>query len=170
MNHEVLHPIPDACELTLAAIERDAMELPREAQIHLRTCPACHEARVQWLALEESPHALAPAGYFDQLPARIQRKLPVQGGRLRRPARIFWAAAAAILMVGMGVGGFWLGRANTAPIAEASLPRTPLEVQEMLGDAPFQESDDALSQLAALPPEQAEAVLNRLEATQKGHP
>jgi len=167
---EVLLPIPKACEATLAALEYDPLTLPSEALAHLRQCPACAEARVQWLALEEVPNALAPAGYFDHLPARIQRKLPVRAGLLGRPRKLLWAAAAALLMAGTGVGGFWLGKANKTPLVEATLPRNPSEVQELIVDAPFQEDDDALSQLSTLPQEEAEAVLKQLEASPMGHP
>lgn len=167
---EALLPIPKACEATLAAIERDPLALPSEALAHLRQCPACAEARVQWLALEEVPNALAPAGYFDHLPTRIQRKLPVRAGLMGRPRRLLWAAAAALLMAGTGVGGFWLGKANKTPLVEATLPRNPSEVQELIVDAPFQEDDDALSQLSTLPQEEAEAVLKQLEAGPMGHP
>lgn len=167
---EALLPIPDACQATLAAIERDPLTLPGEALAHLRRCPACAEARVQWLALEEVPNALAPAGYFDHLPTRIQRKLPVRAGLMGRPRKLLLAAAAALLMIGMGVGGFWLGKANKAPLVEATLPRNPSEVQELIVDAPFQEDDDALSQFSTLSQEEAEAVLKQLEATPLGHP
>ncbi len=167
---EALLPIPNACDATLAAIERDPLTLPSEALAHLRQCPACAEARVQWLALEEVPNALAPAGYFDHLPTRIQRKLPVRAGLMGRPRRLLWAAAAALLMAGMGVGGFWLGKANKTPLVEATLPRNPSEVQELIVDAPFQEDDDALSQFSTLSQEEAEAVLKQLEAAPLGHP
>ena len=167
---EALLPIPDACETTLAAIERDPLELPNEALIHLRQCPGCAEARVQWLALDEAPHALAPAGYFDHLPGRIQRKLPMKSRAIPGPRKLLWAAAAALMMAGTGVGGYWLGRANQTPVVEAALPRNPSEVQELIVDAPFQEDGDALSQLSALPQEEAEAVLKQLEASPMGHP
>jgi len=167
---EALLPIPNACGATLAAIERDPLTLPSEALAHLRRCPACAEARVQWLALEEAPHALAPAGYFDHLPTRIQRKLPVRAGLMGRPRKLLWAAAAALLMVGTGVGGFWLGKANKAPLVEATLPRNPSEVQELIVDAPFQEDDDALSQFSTLSQEEAEAVIKQLEAAPMRHP
>lgn len=167
---EALLPITDACDATLAAIERDPLTLPGEALAHLRRCPACAEARVQWLALEEVPNALAPAGYFDHLPTRIQRKLPVRAGLMGRPRKLLLAAAAALLMIGMGVGGFWLGKANKAPLVEATLPRNPSEVQELIVDAPFQEDDDALSQFSTLSQEEAEAVLKQLEAAPLGHP
>ncbi len=167
---EALLPIPDTCETTLAAIERDPLDLPSEALAHLCQCPACAEARVQWLALEEVPHALAPAGYFDHLPARIQRKLPTKIRSVGRPRKLLWAAAATLLMAGTGVGGYWLGRANQTPLVEATLPRNPGEVQELIVDAPFQEDGDALSQLSALPQEEAEAVLKHLEASPMGHP
>lgn len=167
---EALIPLPEACEAALAAIERDPLDLPPEIRAHLRGCPACAEARVQWLALEDAPQALAPAGYFDRLPARVLRKLPARTGLLHRPHKLLWAAAAVLLMSGVGVGGFWLGKANRNPLVEAALPRTPGEAQELITDAPFQENEDAMSQLSTLSQEEAEAVLNRLEASQLGHP
>lgn len=166
---EALLPIPDPCQAALEAIERDPLDLPSEAQAHLARCPACAEARVHWLALEEAPPALAPAGYFDRLPARILRKLPAKPGPLQRPHRLLWAAAAMLLMTGMGVGGFWLGRANRNPGVESALPQAA-EAQELIAEAPFLEGEDALSQLAELPQEDAEAVLKRMEADQIGHP
>lgn len=87
-----------------------------------------------------------------------------------RPRKLLLAAAAALLMIGMGVGGFWLGKANKAPLVEATLPRNPSEVQELIVDAPFQEDDDALSQFSTLSQEEAEAVLKQLEAAPLGHP
>ncbi len=165
-----LLPIPDPCQATLTAIEQDPLELPIEVRHHLRGCAACTEARVHWLALEEAPHALAPAGYFDRLPERILRKLPTRTRRLQRHYRLLWAAAAAILMAGAGLGGFGLGKATRPPLVEAALPQHPSEIQELMPDAPFQENEDAMSQLSNLSQEEAEAVLKRLESTQVGHP
>jgi len=167
---EALLPIPGPCESALAAIEQDPLELSSETRAHLRGCPACAEARVHWLAMQEAPYALTPAGYFDQLPARVLRKLPTRPGLLKRSHRLLWAAAAAILMTGMGVGGFWLGKANKQPLIEATLPRNPSEAQELMPETPFQEDEDAISQLSKLPQEDAEEVLKRMESTQIGHP
>ena len=162
---EALLSIPEACQRALAAIEEDPLELSAEILTHLRICPACAEARVQWLALEEAPQALAPAGYFDRLPARVLRKLPAKPGLLKSRQKWLWASAAAILMGGIGLGGFWLGHTNKKPLVEATLPRTPSEIQELIPDTPFQESEDAMSKLSSLSPEEAEAVLKRVEAS-----
>jgi len=167
---EALVAIPDPCTTALAAIEQNPLELPAEVLTHLRTCPACAEARVHWLALEEAPYALTPAGYFERLPARILRKLPAKPSLLQRSSKWLWIAAAAVLMGGVGLGGFWLGNANKKPLVEATLPRTSSEIQELIPDTPFQESEDAMSQLSNLSPEEAEAVLKRMEASQAGHP
>jgi hypothetical protein len=163
---EALHSIPEVCQRALAAIEADPLELPAEVLTHLHGCPACAEARVHWLALEEAPQALAPAGYFDRLPARILRKLPAKPGVLKSRQKWLWASAAAVLMGGIGLGGFWLGHANKKPLVEATLPRTPSEIQELIPDTPFQENEDAISKLSNLSPEEAEAVLKRVEASQ----
>lgn len=167
---QALSPIPEACQTALAAIEQDPLDLSPEIRTHLQGCPSCAEARVQWLAMEEAPHALAPAGYFDRLPDRVLRKLPAKQGLLKRTPKWVWAAAAAVLMGGVGFGGFWLGHANKKPLVEATLPRTPSEIQEWIPDSPFQESEDAISELSDLSPEEAEAVLKRMEAAQTGHP
>lgn len=154
---------PQTCQTALAAIEADPLALSTEVLAHLRTCPACAEARVQWLALEDAPFALAPAGYFGNLPARILRKLPTRSETRPRLGRWIWAAAAVILMSGVGATGFWAGRANQQPLVEATLPHAPKEVQELLPEAPFQEADDAMSQLSSLSNTDAEAVLARME-------
>lgn len=167
---EALLSIPDACQRALAAIEADPLELSTEILTHLRTCPACAEARVHWLAMEEAPLALTPTGYFDRLPTRILRKLPAKPGLLRSRQKWIWAAAAAALMGGVGLGGFWLGNANKKPLVEAALPHSPIEIQEFIPDTPFQENEDAMSKLSNLTPEEAEEVLKRVEASQAGHP
>lgn len=162
--------IPQACEAALAALEADPLSIDAATQAHLRVCPACAEARVQWLALEDAPFALAPAGYFDHLPTRILRKLPTRANHRPQMGRWVWAAAAVLLMTGVGVTGFWLGRANQHPMVEATLPRTPREVQELLPEAPFQDTEDAMSQLSDLSKADAEAVLQRMETPKNVKP
>ncbi len=157
---ERLLPIPEPCQHALKAIEADPLELPEEVLAHLRACPACSEARIHWLAQEEAPAVLAPAGYFEQLPQRVLRKLPAK--RARRPHAILWLAAAGLALA-MGVGGYLVGRVQQAPLVEASLEATPADLNELLPDTPFAEEDDVLSQLSDLSPEEAEAVLQSLE-------
>ena len=150
---------PPSCGLALQAIESNPLEVPAEVLDHLRSCPACAEARVQWLAMEDCPAALAPAGYFDRLPARILGKLPAP-----RPARRpvgFLAAAAVILMLGTAAGAFWAGKANQNPPVDAMANKEIREVPA--GDAPFQEQDEILEPLQALSPDEASALLKSLE-------
>jgi len=45
-------PIPQACALALDAVLLDPLEPGAEAEAHLRTCLACSEARVAYLAQE----------------------------------------------------------------------------------------------------------------------
>lgn len=150
--------LPPSCDLALQAIESNPFEVPGEVLDHLRSCPACAEARVQWLAMEECPAALAPAGYFDRLPARILGKLPFPRP-VRRPMR-FLAAAAALLLVATAAAAFWAGKANQTPLVEAKAVQ---ETREMAADDPFQEKDEILEPLHALSPDEASALLKSLE-------
>ena len=159
---ERLLPIPEPCQHALNAIEADPLELPEDVLAHLRTCLACSEARVHWLAQEEAPAALAPAGYFDQLPQRVLRKLPARRRQFSRHHAILWLAAAGLALA-VGVGGYLAGRVQRAPVVEASLDNPPTDLNELLPEAPFDEGDDVLTQLSDLSPQDAEAVLQRLE-------
>lgn len=152
--------LSQACQAALEAIQADPLMLPASAQAHLRTCPACREAQVLWLAQEECPQALAPAGYFERLPERILRKLPSRRPVSRFTRYALWTAAAALLAA-MGVGGFLVGRAQRTPMVEATLPKTTLP--EELPEAPFHE-EDPLAQLQNLDEAKARKVLDRLEA------
>lgn len=157
-------PSPSCLE-ALAAIEADPLVLPEAVEAHVAGCPACFEARVAWLALEDAPPAQAPAGYFDHLPARILRKLPAKPRPLsRRPA--YWAMAAGLLLA-VGIGGFLAGRANRQPLVEAST--APAVLPEPAPAAttlptPFQMGDEDMSQLPKLSTEEAQAVIDHLDS------
>lgn len=154
-------PTLEACTHALEAIEADPLELPLEVEAHLKACSACAEARVLWLAQQEEPSPLAPAGYFDHLPQRVLRKLPPPRKRWRiHPALL---AAAGLLAVALGFGGFWLGRAHRAPVVEATLPKAPAEAAPA-SEAPFHEGENPYSELKQLSPEEAKALLERLES------
>jgi hypothetical protein len=152
---------PEACRSALTAIESNPLELPESVLEHLRECAACAEARVHWLALQETPAALAPAGYFDRLPARILGKLPAPRPGSRPKG--YLAAAAAVLLLATAAGAFWAGKANQTPLVEASLPKTPTDSRETSVDAPFQERDEILEPLQNLSPDEASALLKSLE-------
>ena len=162
-------PNPPACLPTMEAVMADPLDPGPEAEAHLKLCRACAEARVAYLAQEESPEALAPAGYFERLPGRILRKLPARPRLHLRVGPFTWAAAAALLMA-VGAGAFWAGRANRTPLVEATLPRTPSELQEVVPEVPFLDSEDAVSQLTALSQQDAEAVLRALRDRQTQPP
>lgn len=160
--------LPESCRRTLDSLQVDPLALSPSLGDHLRACPACREARVLLLAQEEPTDSLAPAAYFARLPDRILRKLP---GR-RRAFRLHplgWAAAAVLLMA-VGAGAFWAGRANRTPLVEAELNRAPAEIQEWVPEFPFDDSEDALTKLRALPPEEAETVLRTLGSGQAPRP
>ena len=89
--------------------------------------------------------------------------------RVAAATRVVWAVAAALLMA-VGAGAFWAGRANRTPLVEATLPRTPSELQEVVPEAPFLDSEDAVSQLTALSQQDAEAVLWALRDRQAQTP
>jgi hypothetical protein len=157
--------LPPACAALQEALLADPLNPGPEAEAHLRACAACAEARVVLLAQEEAPQALAPAGYFERLPARVLGKLP---GRIRprhQAHPLLWAAAAVVLAA-VGSGAFWAGRANRAPLVEASVP-SPGDASEntlLLGDTPFHDRDgEAAARVEALSPEELKALLKRLD-------
>ena len=152
-------PIPEACQRALAEIEADPLQLSVAVEAHVDRCPACSETRIAWLALQET-EAVAPAGYFERLPDRILSKLPA-GPRRQRPHLALWAMAAALLLA-VATGGFWAGRANRAPMVEATLVPAVVETRDALPDIPFQEGEDDYAQLPNLSPEQARMVIERV--------
>ncbi len=158
-------PIPEPCSFTMAAVLVDPLEPGTEAEAHMRICRACSEARVAYLAQEDCPEALAPVGYFDRLPARILRKLPIRRPLHHRVRPFTWAAAAALLMA-VGAGAFWAGRANRTPFVEATFPRQPevIETSITLSDTPFQDREEDAAQIQTLTPEEMKALLKHLEA------
>ncbi|MDR3672249.1 MAG: hypothetical protein P4L36_15480 [Holophaga sp.] len=156
-----LTPIPEACARALAEIEADPLTLGAATETHVATCPACSEARIAWLALQDA-EATAPAGYFERLPERILSKLPAGPRRRRRPL-VLWAMAAGLLLA-VGTGGFWVGRANRTPMVEATLATPALETHDALPDTPFQEGEEDYAQLPNLSPEQARIVIERVSS------
>jgi len=154
-------PIPEVCARTLAAIEAGPLELTPEAEAHVRGCLACAEARVAWLAMEETA-VQAPAGYFERLPDRILSKLPASPRRFR-PHLALWALAATLLLA-VAIGGFWAGRANRAPLVEATLAPAAADGHDPLPDTPFQQGEDDYVQLTDLSPEQAHILIQRVSA------
>jgi hypothetical protein len=131
----------------------------------MRTCRACSEARVAYLAQEDCPVVLTPAGYFDRLPERVLRKLPTRRPLHQRVSAITWGAAAALLLA-VGAGAFLAGRANRAPLVEATLPRQP-EITETITtvpDTPFHDGEEDVAQIQALTPEEMRAFLKNLDA------
>ncbi|HNX94722.1 MAG TPA: hypothetical protein PKL14_06130 [Holophaga sp.] len=165
MNERDL-PVPDACRLALEAIQADPLDLPEEVERHLKTCLVCAETRIQWLAQEDAPHALAPAAYFERLPGRIQRKLPARNRLAQRMHPSFWAAAAGLALA-VGIGGFMAGRVNRTPVVEAAIerptpPPMPASVRESIPETPFHPGDEVTSQLSNLSQEEAAALAKRL--------
>lgn len=157
--------VPEPCAAALRAIEADPMDLSAAVLDHLRACPACAETRVLWLAQEDAPPALAPAGYFERLPNRLLGKLPARTRSGSRRTGWLAAAAAALLVVTAG-GGFWAGRANREPLVEASTPRTPADLKESQPQPPFHDTYEVIEQFQSLSPEEAQALLKQLEKTE----
>ena len=156
--------LPEACARALAEIEADPLALTPQAAAHLETCPACSEARVAWLAQEEDAPALAPAGYFERLPDRILAKLPAPPRRAPHRHLTLWALAAGLLAA-VGVGGYLAGRANRAPMVEATLTAPAAELPQTLPDTPFQEGEDDYAQLPDLSPEEAHRLIERVRTS-----
>ena len=158
------------CQTALAALESDALNLADPMAAHILRCPACSEARILLLALEEAPEVEVPEGYFEDLGFRILRKLPARRAR-QLPSAGYWLLAAGLITaLGLGVTGFYMGRAARAPMVEASLPRPLLDSAEQQSEAPFAEGEDPLSQLSALSPAEAESALQRLQGPPRSRP
>jgi hypothetical protein len=147
----------------MEAVLVDPLEPGTEAEAHMRTCPACSEARVAYLAQEDCPEVLAPAGYFDRLPDRVLRKLPVRRPLHNRMLPFTWIAAAALLMA-VGTGAFWAGRANRTPFVEATRQPEVIETSTTLSDTPFHDPEEDAVQIQALTPEEMQALLKHLKA------
>ncbi|HJU83716.1 MAG TPA: hypothetical protein VJ600_05875 [Holophagaceae bacterium] len=166
-------PAPETCASITEAVLANPLDPGAEAEAHMQICRACSETRIAYLAQEEASEPLAPAGYYDRLPERILRKLPARP-RLHQRLRPFTWAAAAALLLAVGASSFWAGRANRAPLVEASLPKAPAESQEFVSETPFldhedADSEDAVTQLTALSEQDANAVIRTL-ASQPAHP
>ena len=158
-------PLPSLCSQSLEAILIDPLNPGAEVEAHMQICRACSETRVAYLAQEECPTILAPAGYFERLSDRVQRKLPARPVPFLRVRPLAWAAAATVLMA-VGAGAFWAGRANRTPFVEAALPRLPelLDTSTTASDTPFHDREEDAAQIQTLTPEEMKALLNRLDA------
>jgi hypothetical protein len=164
MNEERLQldtTLPLTCQAALQALEANPLDPGTETDQHLRTCAPCAEARIMLLAQEDAPLPIVPASYFDRLPSRILGKLPANATPRRGslpPA--FWGAAAAILLV-VGAGGFFAGRAN--PEAGIIATKQP-ELQELPAEAPFHDRDEDILELQNLSEAEIKALLQKLPA------
>ena len=161
---EALFPVPEACAANLEALLLDPLDPGVPAETHMQTCRACQEARVAYLAQEEVPVVLAPAGYFERLPDRVLRKLPARPSLHQRIRPFTWAVAAALLLA-VGAGAFWAGPANRTPLVEAALPHPAEFTESTTGtpDIPFQDHEEEAAQLQSLSPEEMSALLKRLD-------
>jgi len=154
---------PEQLEQVIQAIEADPLNLPSDLEEMVRQNPALSELRVHWLALEDAPEigSTAPAGYFQTLPGRVIRKLPTKAIPRHRFHPALWAAAAA-LMLAIGTGGFWAGKANRAPLVEAKAQESEPAKDLPVADAPFQEGDDVLVQIQNLSPEEIQRIADKV--------
>jgi hypothetical protein len=154
----------------MEAVLADPLDPGAGAEAHMQTCRACLEARVAFLAQEEVPEVLAPAGYFEKLPQRVLRKLPARMGRPGRVRPLMWATAASLLLA-VGAGAFWAGRAARTPYVEATLPHQPdlTETTVTAPDTPFHDRDEDAAQIQSLTPEEMKALLKHLD-TQPSSP
>ena len=155
---------PEQLEMALQAIEADPLNLSADVAALVRQSPALSELRVHWVALED-PSAtvpMAPTGYFQALPGRVLRKLPIKLAARHRFHPALWAVAAA-LMLAIGAGGFWAGKANRTPLVEAKAQESEPAKDLPVADAPFQESDDVLVQIQNLSPEEIQQLADKVK-------
>jgi hypothetical protein len=166
MMNEEMTALPEPCARAMAALEADALEPGDEAEAHLRACAACAEARVLLLAQEDAPLPLAPAGYFEALPARIGRKLPAAKAPRRRLPSWMWAAAAAVLMAA-GLGGYLAGRATPAPAVLQPMAQQTGSPSDLAGQdraLPFHDRDEDLAEIGGLSPSEMKDLVSELDA------
>ncbi|MBL0312613.1 MAG: hypothetical protein IPP78_07860 [Holophagaceae bacterium] len=160
---------PEQREMAIQAIETDPLNLPDDVAAMVRQSAALSELRIHWLALQDpdinTAVTTAPAGYFQALPGRMLRKLPVKVAARHRLHPALWAAAA-VLMLTIGVGGFWAGKANRTPWVEAKTQDLEPAKDLPLADAPFQESDDVLVQIQNLSPEEIQRIADKVKKSQ----
>lgn len=161
---------PEQLEKAMQAIEADPLNLPADIEALVRQSPALSEMRVHWLALEDpvetsAMDSMAPAGYFQALPGRVLRKLPIKLAVRHRFHPALWAAAAAI-MLAIGMGGFWAGKANRMPLVEAKVQESEPTKDLPVADAPFQESDDVMVQIQNLNPEEIQRIADKVKRGQ----
>ena len=158
---------PEQLEKAIQAIEADPLNLPAGVADLVRQSPPLSELRVHWLALQDTPaaSATAPAGYFQALPGRVLRKLPIKLAVRHHAHPALWAAAAA-LMLAIGAGGFWAGKANRTPLVEAKAQELEPAKELLVADAPFQENDDVLVQIQNLSPKELQRIADKVK---KGH-
>lgn len=163
MNEEMMIPLPEACARAMAALEADPLEPGSEAEAHVRSCPACAEAQVMLLAQEDASLPLAPAGYFEALPGRVLRKLPVAKARRRLPPWL-WAAAAALLMAA-GLGGYLAGRTTAVPtIAPMAQQIQPADLGTQDRTLPFHDKDEDMAEVGGLSPSEMKDLVSTLNA------
>ncbi|HTL99155.1 MAG TPA: hypothetical protein VL181_10165 [Holophagaceae bacterium] len=165
MMHEEMTSLPEACAAVLAALEADPLDPGAAAEAHLRACAACAEARVMLLAQEDAPLPLAPAGYFEALPARIGRKLPAAKAPRRLPAWL-WAAAAAVIMAA-GVGGYLAGRTTPAPpvLQPMAQQTAPADLASQERALPFHDRDEDTAEIGGLDPAEMKELVSTLDAS-----
>lgn len=160
-------PTPEQLEMILQALEADPLHLQADVAAYVRQSPALSELRVQWLAVQDDSGnpSMAPAGYFQALPGRVLRKLPIKSAARHGLHPALWAAAAA-LMLTIGAGSFWAGKANRTPLVEARAQELEPSKELPLADAPFQESDDVMVQIQNLSPEEIQRIADSVKKGQ----
>lgn len=154
-----MNPLPEACVQASRDLERDPIQPSEATETHLKQCPACAEARILWIAQAEDPEPQVPVGYFERLPHRVLRKLPPP--RSSRPSHTILLAAAGLLALALGLGGFWLGRAHQTPRLEATGPMFTPEATPVT-EVPFHEGETPYLALEELSSDEARALLHRL--------
>jgi hypothetical protein len=166
--------IPLECQDALRAIEGDPINIGPDALEHVSTCRACSEARVLWLAQEDFDHAWtlghqAPAGYFEALPGRMLRKLPASSAGLQTK-RLLLASAASLAMliaIGIGAGGYLLGRHDQTPVIFLEAVNPPKDFQDLFPDPMSFSSIELFSQIPDLTPEETSALMTDLKKPAK---
>jgi hypothetical protein len=160
--------MPTECQDALWAIEGDPINVAPETLGHISACRMCSEARVLWLAQEDSARAQtdhqAPVGYFDHLPSRVLCKLPAQPARRHSRMPLLISAASFVALLGMVAFWdhlFWRQDKTAPAYFEAVNP--PREFQDTFSDPTSFSSLELFSQISDLTPEETNAMMADLK-------
>jgi hypothetical protein len=135
-------------EITIKALAEDRLPANDPARLHLASCSECYAEYRHYLQ-DRKESEQRPTAELPQQPV-----VRVPKAQKRRPFNVFWALAAAIVVICAGVVVFKLGRPQPAPLVQTA--SSPVNANVDLFNAPTlrgggEGDDSALLQEVSLP-------------------